>query len=100
MRDTRKKYVVNEDGTINPGYGRQTKVKKSTMKAIQDYKVEYIRDNYRQFMVKINKNRYPDIIEYLENMDAVAPYIIELVRQDMNRKLAEERKTKAAGEEN
>lgn len=92
MRSTKPAYTQMEDGRRLTTRGE--KMKPSTVKAIQDYKVDYIRDNYRQFVLKINKQRYADVIKYLEEMDAVTPYVVELIRQDMLHKIKEERESK------
>ena len=92
MRSTKKKYTTLEDGRIQNMRGE--KLKPSTVKAIQDYKVDYIRENYRQFVLKINKQRYADVIAYLESMDTVTPYVVKLIQDDMYRKLKAEREKK------
>ena len=84
MRSTKKSYSILEDGRRETSRGE--KLKPSTVKAIQDYKVDYIRENYRQFVLKINRQRYSDVINYLEEMDTVTPYVVELIRQDMLKK--------------
>lgn len=93
MRDTKKKYTTLEDGRRRTTRGEN--LKPSTVKAIQDYKTEFIRETYRQFVLKINKQRYADVIKYLEEMDTVTPYVVELIRQDMLKKEKAARKAAA-----
>lgn len=52
------------------------------------YNVKYVRENYRQFMIKVNRNTDPDLVAWLESQENVQTYIRELVRKDMKRKLA------------
>ena len=58
---------------------------------MRKYRDEYVRDNYRMFNIKVNKNKYPDIIEYMEGQDNLVMYIVDLIRSDMGAKIKKER---------
>ena len=83
MRDTKKKYIEDENGVIHPGYA--PKMKKSTQKVLQEYRTGYVRDNYRQFNIKISRSKFPEVIRYLESQKNLSGYILELVQEDMKK---------------
>ena len=84
MKSTKRNFVENEDGTVELGYGAV--MKKSTYMKMRKFRDEYVRDNYRVFNIKINKNRYSDIIAQMESQDNLVAYIVDLVQKDMNAK--------------
>lgn len=43
----------------------------------------YIKDNYRQFLVKIDKEKYPHIIQKLEDVVNITAYVRDLVNEDL-----------------
>lgn len=49
------------------------------------YNIEYIREHYRQYMVKVNKGTETDIIEWLATKKNVQQYIKDLIRADMDK---------------
>lgn len=89
MKSTKKKFVERDDGTVELGYGPV--MKKTTYMSMRKYRDEYVRDNYRMFNIKVNKNKYPDIIEYMEGQDNLVMYIVDLIRSDMGAKIKKER---------
>lgn len=88
MRSTKKKFVERDDGMVELGYGPV--MKKSTYMTMRKYRDEYVRDNYRMFNIKVNRNKYPDIIDYMESQDNLVMYIVDLIRKDMGAKIKKE----------
>ena len=80
MKNTKKKYLVTGDGLLQLGYG--TTMKQSTYQALQQYRNAYIKSNYRQFNIKINRTKYPDIIARMEEQDNLVLYLVDLIRKD------------------
>ena len=83
MKDTKKKYQVSDDGKVHLAHGPV--MKKSTYDTMRKYRDDYVRDNYRMFNIKINRNKYPDIIEHMESQDNLVLYIVSLIRKDMEK---------------
>ena len=54
----------------------------------KQYNSGYVKENLRQFMLKVNRKLDPDMVEWLESKDNVQAYLKELIRKDMesNRK--------------
>lgn len=44
---------------------------------------EYIRKKYRQFMIRVDREKDPDIIQKLESVDNVTAYVRDLVSGDI-----------------
>lgn len=59
---------------------------KSQYEKRREYRDQYIRDNYRTFAVKINRNKYPDIIEKIEGQDNIVQYLVSLISKDLENK--------------
>ena len=49
------------------------------------YEVDYIRQNQRQFMVKVNRKLEPEMVDWLEAKDNVQAYVKQLIREDMEK---------------
>ena len=81
MKNTKKKYKVLPDGRIELAYG--PKLKKSTYSNLQKYRDAYVKDNYRQFNIKVNRTKYQDVIDFMESQENLASYLAELIRADM-----------------
>ena len=47
------------------------------------YETQYIRENQRQFMLKVNRKIDPDMIDWLESKENVQSYLKDLIRKDM-----------------
>lgn len=47
------------------------------------YMIDYIKQNQRQFMLKVNRIHDPEMIEWLESKGNVSGYLKELIRKDM-----------------
>ena len=47
------------------------------------YEIKYIRENQRQFMLKVNKKLDPDMVAWLESKENVQAYLKDLIRKDM-----------------
>lgn len=47
------------------------------------YDSAYIKENQRQFLVKVNRKHEPEMVKWLESIGATQTYIKELIRQDM-----------------
>ena len=47
------------------------------------YEIQYIRENQRQFMLKVNRKIDPDMIDWLESKENVQSYLKDLIRKDM-----------------
>ena len=47
------------------------------------YETQYIRENQRQFMLKVNRKIDPDMIDWLESKENVQAYLKDLIRKDM-----------------
>lgn len=44
----------------------------------------YIRKKYRQFMIRIDRDKDPDVIQKLEAEQNVTAYLRDLVKEDLN----------------
>ena len=89
MKDTKRKYVEKDDGTIKMGFGPT--MKKSTYRNQRKLRDAYVKENYRQFNIKIKKNN-ADVIKWMEEQDNLFDYITELVRSDMYKQLKKQGK--------
>lgn len=87
MKNTKRQYTINDDGTIQLASG--PRMKQSTYKLIRQYQSEYVRDKYRQFNIKIQRTRYQDVIDFMETQDNLCEYIVQLIRKDMLRQYSE-----------
>lgn len=47
------------------------------------HSIQYIKENLRQFMLKVNRKHEPDMIAWLESQPNVQAYLKTLIRQDM-----------------
>lgn len=45
----------------------------------------YIRKTYRQYMIRIDRKKDPDIIQKLEAVENITAYLRDLVREDLKR---------------
>ena len=90
MHDTKRKYVEQEDGTLKLNYG--PKMKKSTYQKLRKYRDNYVKENYRQFNIKIQKTDNADVIKFMEEQENLAGYIADLVRTDLHKMLRKEYK--------
>ena len=88
MHDTKRKYVEQEDGTLKLNYG--PKMKKSTYQKLRKYRDNYVKENYRQFNIKIQKTDNADVIKFMEEQENLAGYIADLVRTDLHKMLRKE----------
>ena len=50
------------------------------------YETQYIRENQRQFMLKVNRKLDPEMVEWLESQENVQAYLKQLIREDMEKK--------------
>lgn len=57
------------------------------MAAVSDkrkqYEIDYIKQNQRQFMLKVNRKTDPDMVAWLESKENVQAYLKDLIRADM-----------------
>lgn len=51
-----------------------------------NYDKQYIKENQRQFMLKVNRIREPEMVEWLESQDSVQTYLKNLIRADMKKR--------------
>ena len=49
------------------------------------YDNNYIKENQRQFLFKVNRKNEPEMVEWLESKEHIQSYIKQLIRDDMNR---------------
>lgn len=47
------------------------------------YEIDYIKQNQRQFMLKVNRKTDPDMVDWLESQENVQAYLKDLIRKDM-----------------
>lgn len=47
---------------------------------------EFNKQTYYAVTLRINRNTYPDIVEFLSSRDSINGYLIDLIRDAMNRK--------------
>jgi len=47
------------------------------------YMIDYIKQNQRQFMLKVNRIHDPEMIEWLESKENIQAYLKQLIRADM-----------------
>lgn len=50
------------------------------------YETQYIRENQRQFMLKVNRKLDPEMVAWLESQENVQAYLKQLIREDMEKK--------------
>lgn len=48
----------------------------------------FVKENYKQISLKVNKNTYSDVLDYIDNLKkdpsfSLVKYIMELIRKDM-----------------
>ena len=51
----------------------------------------YIRKKYRQFMIRIDREKDPDVIQKLETEQNLTAYLRDLVKEDLNNGKEKER---------
>ena len=51
----------------------------------RQYRIDYVRQNQRQFMLKVNRKIDPDMVDWLESKENVQAYLKELIRADMTK---------------
>ena len=49
----------------------------------KQYEIDYIKQNQRQFLLRVNRKLEPEMIEWLEGKGNVQAYLKELIRKDM-----------------
>ena len=49
------------------------------------YNAKYIKENQRQFMLKVNKLLDPEMVAWLESKDNIQQYLKQLIREDMEK---------------
>jgi len=49
----------------------------------KQYEIDYIKQNQRQFMLKVNRKTDPDMVDWLESQENVQAYLKDLIRKDM-----------------
>ena len=49
----------------------------------KQYEIDYIKQNQRQFMLKVNRKVDPDMVAWLESQENVQAYLKDLIRADM-----------------
>ena len=49
-----------------------------------EYDIKYVKQNQRQFMLKVNRIHNPEMVEWLESKDNVQAYLKELIQRDMD----------------
>lgn len=54
------------------------------------YQTEWARKNTRRIMLKINKNKYSDIVDWLDSKPNKQSYIMSLIEADMSKSKKEE----------
>ena len=48
---------------------------------------KYIKNNTKLVSVRVNKKLEPEVLEWLESKPSMGGYILELIREDMERNL-------------
>jgi hypothetical protein len=48
---------------------------------------KYIKNNTKLVSVRVNKKLEPEVLEWLESKPSMGGYILELIREDMEREL-------------
>ena len=49
------------------------------------YNAKYIKENQRQFMLKVNKLLDPEMVTWLESKENMQQYLKQLIRDDMEK---------------
>ena len=49
----------------------------------KQYEIDYIKQNQRQFMLKVNRKTDHDMVDWLESQENVQAYLKDLIRKDM-----------------
>ena len=53
----------------------------------KQYEIDYIKQNQRQFMLKVNRKTDPDMVDWLESQENVQAYLKDLIRKDMESRI-------------
>ena len=80
MKNTKRKYQITDDGLIQLAHGPA--MKQTTYQSLRQYRNEYIKNHFRQFNIKVNRTKYPDIIARMEEQDNLVLYLVNLIRKD------------------
>ena len=59
--------------------------KKTAYKEKLDYNNAYNRSHYRSFSFRFNKQSESEIIEWLESKESTKQYILNLIKEDLNK---------------
>jgi len=49
------------------------------------YNLKYIKENQRQFMIKVNRIHEPEMVAWLESKENISQYVKQLIREDMEK---------------
>lgn len=49
------------------------------------YNLKYIKENQRQFMIKVNRIHEPEMVTWLESKENISQYVKQLIREDMEK---------------
>ena len=69
----------------NDGMAREKKTQEQLTERKRKYDDNFIKNNYRAFLIRFNNTSESDIIEKLENTENVRQYMIRLIREDIAR---------------
>ena len=84
MKDTKSKSVKDKSKGVTYSAGRIWTDKQ--LENYRKYQVNFLRDTYRTFVVRLKKEGDKKLISFLEKQDNVTEYIKNLIVEDMKKK--------------
>jgi len=84
MKSTKKRSVASKKSDEIFANGRVWTPEQ--LASYREYQNDFIKTEYRTFILRCNKTKDSDMIEWLEMQDNVAGYIKGLIRADMESK--------------
>ena len=77
-----RKSNKNKERSVDKARPYNTWAKESYDK-FRDYQVNYYKENYRTFAIKLNREKDPDVIEFLENVESIPQFVRKAVRAEI-----------------
>lgn len=84
MKDTKSKSVKDKSKGVTYSAGRIWTDKQ--LENYRKYQVNFLRDTYRTFVIRLKKEGDKKMIDYLTKQDNVTDYIKTLIQADMKKK--------------
>ena len=56
---------------------------KESYDKFRDYQVQYYKEHYRTFAIKLSKDKDGEVVEYLENLDNISGFVRDAVKKQI-----------------